>query len=124
MFAFIYPHNVNEDGILLNDCNGKYCRALPQPVFPTPLYEIVASLLLFLFLWLIRKKIVAPGVMFCIYLIVNGIERFLIETIRVNTTYSIFGLHPTQAELISSAFVIVGIAGIFYFKKKSRAENA
>lgn len=124
MFAFTYPHNVNEDGILLNDCNGKYCRALPQPVFPTPLYEIVASLLLFLFLWLIRKKITAPGVMFCIYLIVNGIERFLVETIRVNTTYSIFGLHPTQAELISSAFVIVGIAGIFYFKKKSRAENA
>ena len=37
--------------------------------------------------------------MFSIYLILNGIERFFVETIRVNTTYSIFGLHPTQAEL-------------------------
>ena len=117
MFAFTYPHNVNEDGILLPDCQGKYCRALPQPVFPTPLYEIVACFILFFILWAIRKKIKVPGVLFCIYLIMNGVERFLIETIRVNTTYSIFGIHPTQAELISAALVIVGIIGIIYFSK-------
>ena len=120
MFAFTYPHNVNEDGILIPGCEGKYCRALPLPVFPTPFYEIVASFILFLFLWLIRRKIKVPGVMFCIYLIVNGIERFLVETIRVNTTYSIFGLHPTQAELISSAFVVIGILGIVYYNKKAK----
>jgi phosphatidylglycerol:prolipoprotein diacylglycerol transferase len=118
MFAYTYPHNVNEDGILLPNCDGKYCRALPQPVFPTPLYEIIACGILFLVLWAIRKKIIVPGVMFCIYLIMNGIERFLIETIRVNTTYSIFGLHPTQAELISAALVITGIAGIVIFNKR------
>ena len=119
MFAFTYPHNVNEDGILIPGCEGKYCRALPLPVFPTPFYEIVASFILFLFLWLIRRKIKVPGVMFCIYLILNGIERFLVETIRVNTTYSIFGLHPTQAELISSAFVIIGVIGIFYYRRRA-----
>jgi phosphatidylglycerol:prolipoprotein diacylglycerol transferase len=118
MFAYTYPHNVNEDGILLPNCDGKYCRALPQPVFPTPLYEIIACGILFLVLWAIRKKIIVPGVMFCIYLIMNGIERFLIETIRVNTTYSIFGLHPTQAELISAALVITGIGGIVIFNKR------
>lgn len=123
MFAYTYPHNVNEDGILLPNCEGKYCRALPQPVFPTPFYEIVASLLLFLFLWSIRKKIKIPGIMFCIYLIVNGIERFLVETIRVNTTYSIFGFHPTQAELISSALVITGIIGIIYLRRKNKVET-
>ncbi|MEO6838486.1 MAG: prolipoprotein diacylglyceryl transferase family protein [Ginsengibacter sp.] len=120
VFAFTYPHNVNEDGILLRDCEGKYCRALPLPVFPTPFYEIVTCLLLFLFLWLIRKKINAPGVLFCIYLILNGIERFLVEIIRVNTTYSIFGFHPTQAELISAAFVVTGVVGIFYFERKNK----
>jgi prolipoprotein diacylglyceryltransferase len=124
MFAFTYPHNVNEDGILLPNCEGKYCRALPQPVFPTPFYEIVTCFILFFILWAIRKKIKVPGVIFCIYLIMNGVERFLVETIRVNTTYSIFGIHPTQAELISSALVIVGIIGIFYFSKKEKlAEN-
>jgi prolipoprotein diacylglyceryltransferase len=56
--------------------------------------------------------------MFSIYLILNGIERFLVETIRVNTTYSIFGLHPTQAELISTLFVITGIVGTIVFTKK------
>jgi prolipoprotein diacylglyceryltransferase len=123
MFAFTYPHNVNEDGILIPGCEGKYCRALPLPVFPTPFYEIVASFILFLFLWLIRRKIKAPGVMFCIYLILNGIERFLVETIRVNTTYSIFGLHPTQAELISSAFVIIGVIGIFYYRRRAKPDG-
>lgn len=58
--------------------------------------------------------------MFCIYLIMNGAERFLVETIRVNTTYSIFGIHPTQAELISAALVITGIIGIVYFTKKEK----
>jgi prolipoprotein diacylglyceryltransferase len=123
MFAFTYPHNVNEDGVLIPGCEGKYCRALPQPVFPTPFYEIVAGFILFFFLWSIRRKIRVPGVMFCIYLIVNGIERFLVETIRVNTTYSIFGLHPTQAELISAAFIILGTLGIFYFNKKAKREE-
>jgi prolipoprotein diacylglyceryltransferase len=123
MFAFTYPHNVNEDGILIPGCEGKYCRALPQPVFPTPFYEIIACFILFFFLWSIRKKIKAPGVMFCIYLILNGIERFLVETIRVNSTYSIFGLHPTQAELISAAFVLVGTLGIFYFKRKAKKDE-
>ncbi|HVZ96328.1 MAG TPA: prolipoprotein diacylglyceryl transferase family protein, partial [Chitinophagaceae bacterium] len=112
LFAYTYPHNVNEDGILLDNCEGKYCRALPQPVFPTPFYETVACTLLFLFLWSIRKRIKAPGVIFSIYLLLNGIERFLIETIRVNNTYSIFGIHPTQAEIISLLLVITGIAGI------------
>jgi phosphatidylglycerol---prolipoprotein diacylglyceryl transferase len=123
MFAFTYPHNVNEDGILLPNCEGKYCRALPQPVFPTPFYEIVGCFILFFFLWSIRKKIKVPGVMFSVYLIVNGIERFLIETIRVNTTYSIFGLHPTQAELISAFFVVLGTLGIFYFNKRAKKED-
>lgn len=120
MFAYTYPHNVNEDGILLPDCEGKYCRVLPQPVFPTPFYETITCGIFFLILWLIRKKIKIPGVMFSIYLIMNGIERFLVETIRVNSTYSIFGLHPTQAELISSALVIAGLTGIIVFTSRRK----
>ncbi len=118
MFAYTFPHNVNEDGILLNNCEGKYCRALPQPVFPTSFYETIVCGLLFLFLWLIRRRIKTPGIMFSIYLILNGIERFFIETIRVNTTYSIFGIHPTQAELISAALVFTGLLGVIIFSRR------
>jgi prolipoprotein diacylglyceryltransferase len=60
-------------------------------------------------LWFLRKKIKAPGALFGIYLVLNGFERFMVEKIRVNTTYDIFGFHPTQAELISSMLMIVGL---------------
>jgi phosphatidylglycerol---prolipoprotein diacylglyceryl transferase len=119
MVAYQYPHNVLSHGVDMNGCaDEQYCRHLPVPVFPTPFYETVASFFLFLFLWLIRKKIHQAGVLFSIYLMVNGIERFLIEKIRVNTTYNIFGFHPTQAELISSGLFLVGLALFFYFRKQ------
>ena len=118
--AYTYPNNVNEDGEMLPGCMGKYCRALPQPVFPTSLYETVMCVLLFLFLWLIRKKISTPGVLFSIYLVITGIERFFIELIRVNTVYNIFGIHPTQAEIISVLLVLTGIGMFIYVKRRPK----
>ncbi len=123
VFAYTFPHNVNEDGILLKDCEGKYCRALPQPVFPTSFYETIVCGMFFLTLWLIRKKIKLPGIMFSLYLLMNGIERFSVETIRVNSTYSIFGLHPTQAELISTTLVIAGTLGLIVFSRKRKSDS-
>ena len=55
--------------------------------------------------------------MWSLYLIFNGIERFLIETIRVNSKYHAFGLGFTQAELISTILIILGIAGVFWSLK-------
>ena len=118
MFAYTYPHNVNKMGINTTNCTfDDYCKHLPLAVFPTPLYEIVMALLIFALLWAIRKKINIPGRLFAIYLIFNGLERFFIEKIRVNTKYSIFGLHPTQAELISSFLVIAGVFLYWYAPK-------
>lgn len=64
--------------------------------------------------------------LFSIYFIFAGIERFLIESIRINNVYKIFGAEITQAEIISVLLVIAGIAGIivsrkFYFKNKNKA---
>jgi len=110
LFAYTYPHNVNNEGIPLFGCTwDNYCNHLPLPVFPTPIYEIVVCLLLFAFLWSIRKKIKIPGRMFAIYLMLNGIERFLVEHIRVNTQYHFLGLNPTQAEIISLGLIAAGI---------------
>ena len=92
----------------MKNCEGAYCYQLTPPLFPTPLYEIVACTLLFLVLWYFRKKIKAPGALFGLYLILNGFERFMVEKIRVNTTYDLFGFHPTQAELISSLLIMGG----------------
>ncbi len=123
MVAYTYPNNVNTDGVNIKGCDEDHCRALPQPVFPTPFYETIACTLLFIVLWSLRRKIKVPGVMFGIYLIVNGLERFAVELIRVNNTYSIFGFHPTQAELISAALVLTGIILIVVVKQRASKES-
>ena len=55
--------------------------------------------------------------LFTIYLIMNGIERFFIEKIRVNTEYNILG-GITQAEIISSCLIITGLILSFLLSKK------
>lgn len=117
-WSYTYPHNVLGEGIHIPNCVGQYCSQLPYGVFPTPLYEIITALLLFAFLWSIRKKIKTPGVLTAIYLIVNGIERFLVELIRVNTRYHFFGIEPTQAELIAAFLIISGIILLIVFTRK------
>jgi phosphatidylglycerol:prolipoprotein diacylglycerol transferase len=97
-----------------------YCTQLPVPVFPTPFYETLTCLVLFFILWRLRKRLLVPGTLFAVYLVLNGIERFFIEHIRVNTTYNIFGLHPTQAELISAGLVITGLVLYFRLKRKGQ----
>jgi phosphatidylglycerol:prolipoprotein diacylglycerol transferase len=119
-WSFRYPHNVNNVGIPIPGCEGKHCYILSQPVFPTPLYESIVCIALFFVLWSLRKKITIPGMMFSIFLLLNGIERFLIELIRVNTKYHLAGINFTQAQLISLCLIILGTAGIFYFRSKAK----
>lgn len=108
-WAYTYPNNVISAGIPIPGCEGQYCSQLPVPVYPTAFFETLMCLFLFGVLWFFRKKIQIPGRMFALYLILNGLERFFIEKIRVNTKYDLFGFHPTQAELISTALVLSGI---------------
>ncbi|MFA6259874.1 MAG: prolipoprotein diacylglyceryl transferase family protein [Bacteroidia bacterium] len=114
MWSFRYPNNVINEGIPIPGCNGPHCFILPEGVFPTPFYEAVAAIGLFFVLWSLRKKITIPGMLFCIYLVLNGLERFFIEKIRINTTYTLFEKHITQAELISSVLIVIGISGMVY----------
>ncbi len=83
----------------------------------------MVCLLLFVVLLLLRKPISVPGQIFSIYLVMNGLERFFIEKIRVNTKYSIFGFHPTQAEIISALLVIGGIIMFFRLIKMNKTKS-
>ncbi len=123
MWAFDYPHNVLNEGVAIEGCDWHYCHRLREAVFPTPFYETVMAFLIGGFLWIIRKRIKITGVLFFIYLILNGFERFWIEKIRVNRHYDYFGLHFTQAEFIATLFFIIGIAGIFLLWKKQKKET-
>jgi len=123
-WAYNYAHNVNESGVPIPGCEGKYCNMLENPVFPTPLYESIVCIGLFFILWRLRKKITTPGVLFSLYLLLNGVERFFIEKIRVNELYHIFGMGITQAEIISSVLIILGGTGIWWFMKKNKTVPA
>ncbi len=120
-FAYSYPQNVNNDGAPIPGLKDEHNSVLPSPVFPTPLYETIICSLLFLFLWAIRKKIKTPWVMFGLYLVLNGMERFTIEMVRVNISYKVSGFALSQAQEIAIMLVIAGIFTIGYGKWKSKA---
>jgi prolipoprotein diacylglyceryltransferase len=119
LWSYTYPHNVLGEGVPIPGCEGSHCMMLPEPVFPTPLYESIICIGLFFVLWQLRKFITVPGILFCVYLILNGVERFFIEKIRVNTQYHIFGHGITQAEIISVCLVLLGVAGLIIFRRKT-----
>ena len=123
-WAYRYPHNVLNEGVQIAGDMGKYNHELLQAVYPTSLYEVLMCFALFGLLWAMRKQVRIPGLLFCIYLIMNGFERFMIEKIRVNTLYHTFGFAYTQAELISSILMLTGIVGGFILWKQHSDKQA
>jgi phosphatidylglycerol---prolipoprotein diacylglyceryl transferase len=121
-FAYNYPHNVNKIGIPIAGCDDIYCTQLPIPVIPTSPYETFFCTLLFLVLWFFRTRLQIAGMLFAFYLVLNGIERFFIEQIRVNNRMDLFGLHPSQAEVIALGLIIVGIGLGAFLWQKDRAK--
>ena len=123
VFAYNYPHNVNSVGVPVKGCtDDRFCNQLPVLVFPTPFYETVACTLLFFILWALRKDRIKPaGGLFCLYLVLNGLERFFVEKIRVNNRMSFLGLHPTQAEVISIGLILTGIVLWLFLRQKYQA---
>ena len=106
LWAETYPNNI------LN-------IVLPEPgVYPTPLYELTACLILFGLLWLLRKHSYMFGWLFSVYLVLNGLERFFIEKIRVNNTFELLGFTVTQAEVIAVLMMVFGIVGVVLTVKK------
>jgi phosphatidylglycerol---prolipoprotein diacylglyceryl transferase len=83
---------------------------LPTPpgvrVQPTPIYETVSMCLLAYLLWYLRDR-VRPGVVFALYLVGSGLERFLVEFIRRNKEV-LAGLTAPQLE--SLVLLAIGLA--------------
>jgi phosphatidylglycerol:prolipoprotein diacylglycerol transferase len=117
IWSYQYPHNVVNAGVSIPGCVGNYCNQLPEGVYPTTFYEVIIMFILFLIVWMVRKKITQPGIITGIYFIFAGGERFFIEKIRVNNKYTFLPFQPTQAELISVILIILGI--VFLVKSKS-----
>jgi prolipoprotein diacylglyceryltransferase len=132
MWSYAYPNNVNAvfgerpagyAGKLITETDPwpifeGYGTYLSPNVYPTPFYETVMATIIFAILWSLRKKIAVPGKLFALYMIFNGVERFLIEKIRVNAELNWAGLTFTQAELISTVTFISGVILWFFLSRK------
>ena len=88
-----------------------------ETVHPTPIYETLAmGLVTRPRDWRLRFAF-RPGLLFALYLVLAGAERFLIEFIRRNDDVAV-GL--TQARLISVAMILAG--GVWLAVKAKRGE--
>lgn len=96
-----------------------YGTYLDPGVYPTPVYETAMAVAIFGILWALRKRLKVPMMMFALYLMFNGVERFFIEKIRVNNKMQLFGMEVTQAEVISTVFFLSG-AILFWMLWKRR----
>ncbi len=122
-WQYDYPNNVNGVGIPLTDgrpCFDGYCTVLPETVFPTPLYETIVCVGFFFLLWGLRKRLSPPGMIFFLFLFLNGLERFFIEKIRVNV--HVLG-SITQAEIIATLLMLAGLAGMWWLRTQKNPSN-
>jgi phosphatidylglycerol:prolipoprotein diacylglycerol transferase len=75
------------------------------PVHPTPIYETLAMGLAAWVLWRMRDR-VRPGIVFAAYLVLQSVERFLVEFVRRN--HEVLG-PLTAAQIESLVLFAVGI---------------
>jgi phosphatidylglycerol---prolipoprotein diacylglyceryl transferase len=115
------------DGDYGKEWDGPWAMSYPDgtvpttdEVHPTPVYETLAMGLVAWVLWRLRNRLTG-GLLFALYLLLAGLERFLVEFIRRNEDVAL-GL--TQAQLISVAMVVAGGIWLAYGLRRPPAEPA
>ena len=80
------------------------------PVHPTQLYEVGMSTLIFFVLWKLRRQPRAAGWLFMLWLVLAGVERFVVEFFRAKDDRFLGPL--TLAQMISVGIMVVGVVGM------------
>jgi len=101
-------------GVHMMNGPDEYHRALVPPhpanalVQPTPIYELLFSILVFWLLWQLGKKAKPVGWLTGLYLLLSGIGRFLVEFVRVNPKLYFHGT-MSNAQVAAAASAVVGL---------------
>ena len=109
------------DGDYGKPWDGPWAMAYPEgtvptddAVHPTPIYETLAMGLGAWLLWQLRDRFRA-GVLFAIYLVYAGVERFLVEFVRRNEDVA---LGFTAAQLESLVMMVAGAVWIYALRRR------
>jgi phosphatidylglycerol:prolipoprotein diacylglycerol transferase len=93
-------------------------------VHPAPLYELLIWSAIGWLLWRLGARLLKnpgrAGEIFCYYLILTGVARFLVEIIRINPPW-ILGLSNAQ---VASAVSAIGGLILLVFLKRASAANS
>ncbi len=110
-------------GVHMMNGADQYHRALVPPtppdalVQPTPIYELLFSLLVFWILWQLGKKHKPVGWMTGLYLVLAGIGRFLVEFVRINPRLY-WGMSNAQMAALGS--ILIGILAMLWSSRANK----
>lgn len=88
---------------------------------PTPVYELLMTLLIFGLLWQLRKHTLPDGVLFLIYLVTYAAGRFFIT---FWSSYQTVALGLNQAQLVSIAAFAIGLPVLAYLLLRRQGSRA
>lgn len=80
-------------------------------VHPTQLYEIAMATVMFLIIWRLRRHRHREGWLFGVYLVLAGLERFVVEFFRAKDDYLAIGL--TIAQVIALTAALAGVVWLY-----------
>lgn len=86
-------------------------------VHPTQLYEVGMALIIFAILWKLRRWQRPAGALFALYLLLGGIERFIVEIFRAKDD-RFFG-YLSMAQVISLMLVLLGVIALSRLRPRS-----
>ena len=87
-------------------------------VHPTMLYSALALIAIFGLLWALRRRRLPTGWLFGLYLILTGIERFLVEFLRAKDDRFLWGF--TTAQALALAAIVGGTVLLVLLKSRAR----
>lgn len=122
--AFVYGGGI-QDPVTYNAVQRGIECSLPagtaDGVLPTMLYEFALCVVFGGVLWVLRKHPFKAGWLFSLFLVIQGLERFLIEFLRTNREWA-FGL--SQSQWISIGLITAGAIGLAMLTRRLQPSEA
>ena len=85
----------------------------------TPIYEFLQGVSVFVVLWALRKKNLAPGTLAWLYLILTSLMRFVVEFWRINPA---IGFGFSEAQWFS--LLLTALGAMLLLLRRVRPANA